>query len=178
MRVSVRTAVGPLVRSAIAALVLIFVAFVQRLPADAQVGVSQEICANEGAIYSSEFSVQACTSLIQEVNDSKTELAVLYTFRCRGYIEADQTDRALQDCDEAIWLDRKNSLAYEIRGLVYQQSHRYQRAAADFAQAIALRPTNVRAWEGLCRNQLNLGQVRSTISVCKEALRLRSVDEK
>ncbi len=165
-------------RSAIVTLVLIFMALVQRPPANAQGGMHQEICANEGAIYSSESSVESCTSLIQEANISPTELAVLFSFRCRNYIDEKQTDRALQDCDEAIWLDQKNSLAYEIRGLAYQQSHLYQRAAEDFVQAITLQPSNVRAWEGLCRSHLSLSQARLAISVCKEALRLRSVDKR
>jgi len=170
--------VGPMFRSAIVTLVLIFMAFVQRLPADAQSGDYQEICANESAIYFFEFSVEACTSLIQEANKSPTELAVLLSFRCRDYISGEQSDRAIQDCDEAIWLDRKNSLAYEIRGLAFQQTHRYQSSVADFLQAISLQPSSVRAWEGLCRSQLSLSQARLEISACKEALRLRSVDKK
>ncbi len=165
-------------RSAMVALVLIFMALVQRLPAEVQSGDYQEICADESAIYFFEFSVEACTSLIQEANKSPTELAVLLSFRCRDYISGEQSDRAIQDCDEAIWLDRKNSLAYEIRGLAYQQSHLYQRAAADFVQAISLRPSSVRAWEGLCRSQLSLNQDRLEVSACKEALRLRTVDKK
>lgn len=178
MRVPVSIAVGPMFRSAVVTLVLIVIGFVQRLPAEAQNSLSIKYCANEGAIYISEFSVEVCTSLIQEANNSSAELSVLFSFRCKNYIDEAQTDRALQDCAEAIWLDKKNALAYEIRGLGFEQAYKYQLAAADFAQVIALQPSNVRAWEGLCRSQLSLGQDRLAISACQEALRLRSVDKK
>jgi tetratricopeptide (TPR) repeat protein len=168
--------IGVVFRSAVVTLALIIIAFVQQLPADAQTGMYEEFCANEGAIYSSDFSVEACTSLIKTANKTPHELAVLFGYRCSGFLDEGQIERALQDCDEAVQLDRKNPLVYQIRGLTFEQSHQYRRAVADYVQVISLQPSNPRAWEALCRSQLSLGQDRLAISACNEALRLRAAD--
>jgi tetratricopeptide (TPR) repeat protein len=157
---------------AVCALLITVAAPIPQALAGAQEVEKQELCANEKGLYSSDLSIEVCTFIIQTSNKAQKDLAVIYSYRCRNYLEEASFDRALQDCNEAIWLDRKYPPAYLTRGLVYQQTHLYQRAVADFSQVISLEPSSASAWEGLCRNEFSLGQFRLTISACSESLRL------
>jgi tetratricopeptide (TPR) repeat protein len=158
------------------ALLLAAAAFIPPSPAGAHDADNRDYCANKADLYSTNFSIEACSSLIVSGDKSPKDLAVIFSYRCREYLEEMQFDRALQDCSEAIWLDSDSLPAHQIRGLVYEQTQQYDRAVTDFAQVIAQQPSNASAWEGLCRNELSADHVRLAISACSESLRLRPGD--
>ena len=136
----------------------------------------QNYCANKAGFYFADFSIEACTFLIVSGNKTPQELAVIYSHRCKHYLEDEKLDRALQDCNEAIWLDVDLFAAYQIRGLVHERANRHRRAVSDFAQVIAQQPSSASAWDGLCRNELALGHRALAISACSESLQLRPND--
>lgn len=136
----------------------------------------QEFCANKAGLYAAEFSVEACTFLILSGDKTPKAMAIIYSDRCKSYLAEHKFDRALQDCDEAIWLDANYLAAYQIRGLVHEQVSRHRRAVADFAQVIAQQPSSASAWQGICRNELALSHLRLAISACSESLQWRPAD--
>jgi tetratricopeptide (TPR) repeat protein len=158
------------------ALLFAAAAFIPQSSAGAQEADKRDYCENKADLYSTNFSIEACSSLIVSGDKSPKDLAVIFSYRCREYLEERQFDRALQDCSEAIWLDINSLAAYQIRGLVYEQTHQYTHAVADFTQAIAQEPANASAWEGLCRNELSADHIQLAISACSESLRLRPGD--
>jgi tetratricopeptide (TPR) repeat protein len=139
----------------------------------AQDGDKQDYCSNKAGLYLADFSVEACTYLIMSGSRTPKDLAVVFSYRCKDYLEDEKFERALQDCDQAIWLDANFLPAYQIRGLVHEQANHHRRAVADFAQVIAQQPANAGAWDGLCRNELALDHHRLAISACSESLQLR-----
>jgi len=152
-------------------------ALVPQASADAQMADRQQYCANKADIYIHDFSIEACTFLIiSGPRQAPKELAVIYGYRCTQYLKDKQFDRALQDCDEAVWLDDNYLPAYQTRGLVYELTRQSKRAAADFTQVISQQPANAGGWQGLCRNELALDQIKLAISACSEALRLQPAD--
>ena len=161
---------------AFGALLFAAAAFIPPAAAGTHEAEKQEFCANKADLYSADFSIEACSFLIVSGDKSPKDLAVIFSYRCKEYLEEKQFDRALQDCNDAIWLDTDLLPAYQIRGLIHEQSHRHKRAVADFAQVIAQQPSSASAWEGLCRNELSLGHTRLAISACSESLRLRPGD--
>lgn len=161
---------------AVIVLALAAAAPVPQASAVTQEADKQDYCANKAGLYAADFSIEACTFLIVSRNKPPKDLAIVFSDRCKGYLEDEKFDRALQDCNEAIWLDVDFLPAYRIRGLVYERANRHRRAVADFAQVIAQQPSDASAWEGLCRNELALGHVRLAISACSESLQLRPSD--
>jgi len=160
----------------VVALALAATACIPQASAGTKEADKQEFCANKADIYLTDFSIEACSFLIVSGDRTPKDLAVIFSYRCKEYLADKKFDRALRDCNEAIWLDVNLLPAYQIRGLVYEQARQYQRAVADFAQVIAQQPASASAWEGLCRNELSLDHIRLAISACSESLRLRPGD--
>ena len=161
---------------AVAALALAVMAQAPQAAAATPEAENQAYCANSAGIYSADFSVEACSFLIVSGNRAPKDLAVLFSYRCKGYLDDGKLDRALQDCSEAIWLDGNLQPAYHVRALVHERLGRHQRAVTDFTQAITQQPSSASAWEGLCRNELALGHVQRSVSACSESLQLRPED--
>jgi tetratricopeptide (TPR) repeat protein len=162
---------------AVAVSAVAVMALVPQASAASETADRQQYCANKADIYIHDFSIEACTFLIiSGPSQTPKELAVIYGHRCTQYLKEKQFDRALQDCDEAVWLDDNYLPAYQTRGLVYELTHRSKRAAADFTQVISQEPSNAGGWQGLCRNELALDQPKPAISACSEALRLQPAD--
>jgi len=162
---------------AVVVLAVAVVTLVPQASAATETADRQEYCANKADIYVHDFSIEACTFLIiSGPNQTPKELAVIYGNRCKQYLGEEQFDRALLDCNEAIWLDDNYLAAYQTRGLVYELTHRSKRAAADFTQVISQQPSNAGGWQGLCRNELALDRLKLAISACSEALRMQPAD--
>ena len=161
---------------AVVALALAVAASIPQASAGPREIEKQEFCANKAGLYFTDFSIEACSFLILSHNKTPKDLAIVFSHRCKEYLKEKKFDRALQDCDEAIWLDSNLLAAYQIRGLVYEQASQHRHAVTDFAQVIAQQPSSASAWEGLCRNELALGHIRLAISACSESLRLRPDD--
>jgi tetratricopeptide (TPR) repeat protein len=66
--------------------------------------------------------------------------ALAFDSRGRAYGDAGEYDRAIQDFDQAIRLDRNNAPAFGNRCLVRATVNRLQEAVADCNEALRLRP--------------------------------------
>jgi tetratricopeptide (TPR) repeat protein len=81
-------------------------------------------------------------------------------------------DKALADFNQAIQLDPKVAVAYNIRGAVYFHKGAYDRAFADFNQAIQLDPTYVFAYNNRGNVYLHKGDYDKAIADYDKAIQL------
>ena len=83
-------------------------------------------------------AIAACTRLINTGRLSPTELATVYTNRGTAHRLLRQYDHALQDQDEAVRLNPRNSRAWHNRGVVLYYSGKFDLAIESFGRAIAI----------------------------------------
>jgi tetratricopeptide (TPR) repeat protein len=84
-------------------------------------------------------------------------------------------DKAIADCTEAIQLDPKLAMAYNMRGLAYDQKHEWDNAIADCSEAIRLDPKYAAAYSayfGRAGAYAHKGEWDKVIADCSEAIRL------
>jgi tetratricopeptide (TPR) repeat protein len=67
-------------------------------------------------------------------------VSMAYYNRCKLHQEMRQFDKALEDCNKAIALNRFSDEAYNVRGNVLEQLGQFDSALADYKTAIALNP--------------------------------------
>ncbi|HZC44754.1 MAG TPA: tetratricopeptide repeat protein, partial [Acidobacteriaceae bacterium] len=82
-----------------------------------------------------------------------------------GYVDkhAGNTEKALQDFNEAIHRNPKVATAYVNRGYIYNDLHKPELGAADFEAAINLEPNDGQAHMGLAYSDLDLGKSKAAI---------------
>jgi len=95
-----------------------------------------DICAGDD----DESAIAACTRIITQGKQSRTNLAVAYANRGAAYVRKGDYDHALPDLDEAIRLDPKPASVYYSRGAANQAKKVNDQAIADFAKFISLSP--------------------------------------
>ena len=84
-------------------------------------------------------AIAACTRLVGAGRLSPTELATVYTNRGTAHRLLGQYDRALQDQDEAVRLNPRNSRAWHNRGVaLYYSANSISRSSSTFGRAIAI----------------------------------------
>jgi tetratricopeptide (TPR) repeat protein len=69
-----------------------------------------------------------------------------YVDRGNAYLEKKLPDRAIQDYEEALRLNSKNSIAYNNRGVAYYRKKQYDRAIEDYTRAVQLNPNYAQAF--------------------------------
>jgi tetratricopeptide (TPR) repeat protein len=134
---------------------------------------SQGACFSTDASTSLDLRIDACTTLIQSKGLSQDRLAIAFQNRGIAYLGKGDTDRAIQDYDQAIKLDPKYANAFNSRGIAYQAKGDNQRAIDDYGEAIRLDPRNANALNGRCWVRAALGQLQAALADCNESLRLR-----
>jgi tetratricopeptide (TPR) repeat protein len=85
-------------------------------------------------------------------------------------------DRAIQDLDEAIKLDRGNAAAFRIRGFVNSRMQRYDRAIPDLDKAIRLDPNVAASFSSRADALRFLGQYERAVADYRKALTLKLDD--
>src|SRR5450759_2701767 len=80
--------------------------------------------------------ISSCTAVIQAAKDRPQTLSIAWSNRGNAYREGGDYDRAFQDLEQAIRIDRRNSGAYYNRALVYIAKSDIDHAIRDFDQAI------------------------------------------
>ena len=83
-------------------------------------------------------------------------VSMAYYNRCKLRQEMHQLDKALEDCNKAIALNRFSDEAYNVRGNVLEQLGQFDSALADYKTAIALNPLSFGAHynRGILLNKL------------------------
>jgi len=83
-----------------------------------------------------------CTAFIQSEHGTTDDLSTAYNNRGDAYYQNGNSDRAIQDFDQAIRLNPNYAEAFGNRGSAYYQKGNYDRAIQDFDQAIRLDPND------------------------------------
>jgi tetratricopeptide (TPR) repeat protein len=90
--------------------------------------------------------IAGCTALIQSGLIKTGNLSTIYNNRGTAYSSKGDHDRAIQDFNEAIRLNPKDTTVYVIRGDAYNGKGNYDLAIQDFDEAIRMKPNYVRAY--------------------------------
>ena len=120
-----------------------------------------------------DLRINACTAFIESKGLSQDRLAVAFQNRGSAYVAKGDTDRAIQDFNQAIKLDPKYANAFNSRGIAYQAKGDNERAIQDYGEAIRLDPANPNPLNGRCWVRASLGQLQAALTDCNESLRLR-----
>ncbi|HSH37583.1 MAG TPA: tetratricopeptide repeat protein [Chthoniobacterales bacterium] len=67
--------------------------------------------------------------------------------RARCYFEEEEVDLALADVNAAIKAEVEDAEPYVLRGILHKVRHKYRESLADYEKAIAINPTNGRAYD-------------------------------
>ncbi len=130
------------IRLAAAIIALIAPVLTHGLPARAQTQQQLDWCTGKDIVPPDQV-IGGCTALIQSGKFTGKNLAAAFTNRGIAYANKDQTDRAIQDHDQAIKLDPNDARALNIRGNAYLSNGQADRAIQDHDQAIRLNLNNV-----------------------------------
>ena len=119
-------------------------------------------------------SITGCTALIQSAGSSDAERFAAFFNRANAYRQLDQTQRSIQDYDEAIRIGHP-SLAYRAysgRGSAYGVLGQIERAIQDYDQALRLNPRDAQTFHYRGVMHFELGRYRTAINDFSEAIRI------
>ena len=123
----------PILRGTLAALAFTSTVWLAATPAAAD---DFETCART----SGDQAIAACTRAINSGRYSGRQLAALFANRCAELTNMQESDKAIEDCSQAIQLNPNGADAFSNRGGAYRAKGQYDRAIEDYNQAIQLNP--------------------------------------
>jgi len=109
------------------------------IPALAQTSREWDRCAGKDSA-TLDQRINGSTSVIHSAGETPKNLALAFMGRGSAYMTKGDFDRAIQDYDQAIWLDPNNALAFNNRGFAYGSKGDFDRAIRDYDEAIRLSP--------------------------------------
>lgn len=74
------------------------------------------------------------------------DISNAYFLRSTCYMRLDNYDKAIEDCNSAIWLNSSHSTAYENLGNIYGIRKDYDKAIYNFEKSVESDPKNSTAW--------------------------------
>ncbi len=92
--------------------------------------------------------------------------------RCKGIIK-EELEKALADCNAAIWLDPKAVGYYRTRAAVYVLGEDFEKGLADLNEAIRLDPKDAESFDGRSRVYEQKGDLDRAIADMAEVIRLK-----
>ena len=125
----------PILRGTLAALAFTSTVWLAATPAAAD---DFETCAR----VSGDQAIAACTRAINSGRYSGRQLAALFANRCAELTNMQESDKAIEDCSQAIQLNPNGADAFSNRGGAYRAKGQYDRAIEDLNQAIRLNPND------------------------------------
>jgi|GEM_PF-1569371 len=72
-------------------------------------------------------------------------------YRIEDYLESDELEKALSECELAIQLNPDFAIAYNYRGEIYEEMEQFENAIINYQKAIELSPNFKDAWESMLR---------------------------
>ncbi len=110
-------------------------------------------------------------AVLDVVKARDSESASVMIAQVRLHVERDNTDAALEVCNQAVTHD-DGVFARMLRGTTYAALQRYDEARADFDQMVALAPENAEVW--MTRSDLlrQMGRLDAAVSDIEKALEL------
>jgi tetratricopeptide (TPR) repeat protein len=107
-----------------------------------------------------EMQINGCTKYIESGRQDRN-LAFAYNNRGLALFEQQSFDAAIDDYNEAIKLNPKDTKYYNNRGNAFDSKAQYDRAISDYTQAIGLDPRNVAALSNRGRVSSASGKIDS-----------------
>jgi tetratricopeptide (TPR) repeat protein len=118
-------------------------------------------------------SIAACSRLIASQAPNGPDLAQAYSRRGNNYVVVKgDFDRAMNDYNEAIKLDPRNSSSYAVRGAIFVRQGNFDRALADLNEARRLKPQDALTSNAFGVYYNEKGEYDRAISELNEAIRL------
>lgn len=129
-------------------------------------------CRFAGQLNKADDGIAACDRIINDTKTSTQDRASALSSRCGWWWTKKDSDRALNDCNEAVRINRTLAAAYLNRGNVYLSNSDTDHALADFNEALRLDPKN--AWAYAERGNLykNKGDLDHALEDLDEAIKL------
>jgi tetratricopeptide (TPR) repeat protein len=125
---------------------------------------------------SGDQAIAACTRAIASGRYDNPELAVLFKDRCLEWNKRQASDKAIEDCSQAIRLRPDLAQAFNNRGAAYTFKDQYDRAIEDYDQAIRLDPDGAEAFNNRGAAYSLKGQYDRAIEDYNQAIRLNPCD--
>ena len=98
-----------------------------------------EVCVEGANTISARIRIMRCTALLHADDALPGELRpYVLAHRCRAFLDRQDLDRAIADCDGAIGMDPTLAEAFLFRAAAYARKGREEQARADWARAIEL----------------------------------------
>ena len=155
----------PILRGTLAALAFTSTVWLAATPAAAD---DFETCART----SGDQAIAACTRAINSGRYSGRQLAALFANRCAELTNMQESDKAIEDCSQAIQLNPNGADAFSNRGGAYRAKGQYDRAIEDLNQAIRLNPNLADAFYNRGIAYRRKGQYDRAIDDYSQAIRL------
>lgn len=117
---------------------------------------------------------EAIASATQALNfDEENSLALAN--QCVAFFELDQTEKALDLCNEALringsWGDRSPAVAWRQRGRLLNQQGDFDQALTAYDRTLLLEPEDSLTLAYRCQVFVNLNQLQDAIDSCQQAL--------
>ena len=129
-------------------------------------------CKFAGETSKADQSIAACERIIGDAKATGPNRAAALSSRCGWRWAKQDADHALEDCNEAIKIDKDRADAYVNRGNVYLSKGDTDRALSDFNEAIKRDPRS--AWAYNARGEIfkDKGDVSHAMADFSEAIRL------
>ena len=98
--------------------------------------------------------------------------ATVYANRAHAFTELGDYDKAFEDCETALQIDKTSAIAYLNRGWIYYKTNRLQHALTDTETAIELDPSNTDAYDSRARIFAHLERYEEALNDYRYALEL------
>lgn len=115
--------------------------------------------------------IAGCTALIQSGQGTAENRSTFYNNRGAAYDDKHDSDRAIQDYNEAIRLNPNIAAAFYGRGEAYDHTGNFDLAIQNYNEAIRLSPNFTYAYDGRGRAYRNKGDFDLAIQSYDEAIR-------
>ena len=121
---------------------------------------------------SGDQAIATCTRAIDSGRYGGPELAFLFNNRYLAWNERQESDKAIEDCSQAIRLNPNDATAFSNRGVAYQLKGQYDRAIEDFDQPIRLNRNSANAFNNRGVAYQRKGQYDRSIEDFDQAIRI------
>lgn len=106
---------------------------------------------SRGLVYQSEKQHQQAIEDFSSAHGLTPQRAEPLVARAISYLALDKVKEAVTDLDEAVQADPNSALAWSNRGLAYEKLGDKEKAKASYSRALAIRPRDDAAKNGLAR---------------------------
>jgi len=120
-----------------------------------------------------EKKVLNAMEILKTVEKQASGNAGFFAERAAEYVDLDNYDLAMKDCNEAIRLDAKLSDAYDRRAFCYAMADQMDKAVADYTTAIKLDPTGPMAYHNRAIAYRKMGKITAANNDMRHYLTLR-----